>query len=141
VLILEYDARDKLGGRVQFGQATVPADPSAWAYADPNMGTNDENRFWRCTTYYPASGAEYTLLNPIRTADRLMFEVASAEVWDAWCRTQDRPSQNCVCSDTSCQANKAQHVAIDLATTVAGLEGVLSTGSNEPTDVRLRRVQ
>jgi hypothetical protein len=93
VLIVEYDRLGKLGGRVQFGQDPVPTDPSVWAWEE--RGTTPDNWYWFCTSVYPASGAEYSVLNPVRTQERFTFEVATSEVWDAWCKKQHRTRRAC----------------------------------------------
>jgi hypothetical protein len=138
VLVLAPDSEGHIGGRVQFGQGTVPTDPGAAPYADGDNGT-----FWLCSTQIPTTGAEYTLLNVARTAARVSFELAPNEIWSSWCRTQIVRSDGCDCEGRDCHATTTVRFHVDLIQTDNTLEGELPLGAAIGTlsQLRLRRVQ
>jgi hypothetical protein len=145
VLILEHVGSAELRGRIQLGEGVVPTSPGNSPYVQ-----NDP--LWICSIQLPTSGAEYTLLDPVLTSNRLMFEISASEVWDSWCQTQSSPCPGapapicpdvCACEAGACKAAPHDQVPFDLAVTTDTIEGQLPFGGGYGTraELRLRRVQ
>lgn len=154
VLVLEHSGNTELQGRIQLGEGALPTSPGNAPYADPS------GSYWICSIQMPTKGVEYTLLEPVLTSDRLMFQISASEVWNTWCQTQSSPCPGgpsgtcpptsplstgpvCACKDSACTAAEHARVAFDLAITKDTIEGELPLGGvfGTPAQLRLRRAQ
>jgi hypothetical protein len=156
VLILKQGRNAQLQGSIQLGEGALPTSPGDAPYADSDGGS-----YWLCSIQIPTRGVEYELLEPIRTSDRLMFQVSASAVWNTWCQTQGSPCPGapdgacpprnlatigpvCACDAGACTAAEHHRVAFDLAVTADTIEGQLPSldgAFGTPAELRLRRVQ
>jgi hypothetical protein len=155
VLILEHPVDQGLRGRIQLGEGALPDSPGEVNFS----GGTDSSSHWLCSIQLPTKGMEYTLRDPLRTSDRLMFEISASDVWNGYCAKQAAPCSGlsdagcpppsaasdavCTCKNGSCKAVEYVLVAFDLAVTADTLEGELPSlggGFGTPAELRLRRV-
>ena len=156
VLILDHSSGGGLRGRIQLGEGALPETPGDVSF----RGDTESSSHWICSVQLPTKGMEYALRDPVRTSDRLMFEISASDVWNSYCAKQTAscsgPSNAgcplsasafdavCTCRDGSCKAVEYMLVAFDLAVTADTIEGELPSlggGFGTPADLRLRRVQ
>ena len=161
VLVLEEYADGTVRGRIRFGEGKVPESPGNAPYDEGSMAAS----YWRCTQAIPTVGFEYELRSPVRTSDRLRFDLSARDVWTPWCERQreecpDNPYEGCsgpfgsegplyeppcLCDGTDCHAASQGLVAIDLAIRNNTIEGKLPAigvlSSLAPADLRLTRVR
>ncbi|HKP59133.1 MAG TPA: hypothetical protein VJV78_20565 [Polyangiales bacterium] len=142
-LVLERD-----GGHFQIGELngrTLPESPGERAFA---LGPQPES-FWSCSTKKATEGAEYHLLDLVRTPKQLRFSYSPYEVWDHWCKTEKSPClpQGCegkpVCTHTDgWKADLSRRVPVQLTVTPDTLEGQFASSFFGTTsDMRLRRMR
>jgi hypothetical protein len=155
LLVVEHVAGAELQGRIQLGEGALPTSPGDGPYDE-----SDTSSIWVCSIEIPTKGVEYTLLDPVLTSDRLMFEISASEVWNPWCQTQSSPCPGapdgtcppkypisfgpvCACENGACMAAEHDHVAFDLVVTADTIEGQLPFGGafGTPAELRLHRVQ
>lgn len=154
VLLLDADSEAAAPtGRIRFGEGELPSvpspepkerDPGGWSWSVIDS-------FYDCTSSQLAHGGEYSVLESRRTAERLTFEVAPAEIWQAWCASRgliakpclppatctEDPSVRCPCGAGGCQANVGERLLLDF--TVDG--DSMQTLFEQVGELRLRRVQ
>jgi hypothetical protein len=146
VLILEYDAQGQLAGRIRFGEDPMPANSDHKPYAA------GDNSYEICGFDKPTKGADYTVLEPVLTSNRLMFTISPTEVWTTWCQKQDSACPGggcpadmapCTCAGAACKLASRGRLSIDLAVTADTIEGQLPFGGafGTPDELRLRRAQ
>jgi hypothetical protein len=152
VLLLDADSDAAAPtGRIRFGEGDLPSVPSPEPVnsSQPASWSIGES-FYACTSSMLAHGGEYSVLESRRTAERLTFEVAPAEIWQSWCASRgfmakpcargtctEDPTVICPCGAGGCQANVGERRLLDFAVDGDSMQTVL-----EPMgELRLRRVQ
>lgn len=158
VLLLDRDSDPAAPtGRIRIGAADLPEAPSPEPndlekdLAETGAFTPNDSSYW-CATSHLTDGAEYSVLESRRSADRLQFRVAPPERWRAWCESQglmappcretrgcELPSALCPCGAGGCQPHVGMRVALDFSITGDAMETILQP--YETAQIRLQRVQ
>jgi hypothetical protein len=134
VLILELgDDPAKPSGVIAFGEGELPAEPEIPA------GGRDSGSFWLCSNQIPSEGGEYTVLDARRSSDRLTFEIAPSEIWNASC---DDGDPSCHCETAHCVAFTEQRRSLDFLVTGDEMQTTfLAAAFGTAGELRLRRVE
>jgi hypothetical protein len=158
VLLLDRDSDPAAPtGRIRIGDADLaeapipePNDPEK-DLAETGVFSPNDSSYW-CATSYLTDGAEYSVLESRRSADRLQFRVAPPERWRAWCASQglmaapcpetrgcEAPPTLCPCGAGGCQPHVGMRISLDF--TIAGDTMETIVQPYETAQIRLQRVQ
>jgi hypothetical protein len=153
VLLLDADSPSLAPtGHIRFGEGELPAVPSPEPKDESrpdSWGVSDS--FFACTEVMLAPGGEYSVLQSHRTAERLTFEIAPAEIWQPWCASRnfmadaclppntctDDPTVICPCGASGCQPNVGYRMSLDFTVHGDSMETLVQREG----ELRMQRVQ
>ena len=120
-------------GFIVFGDAPAPQIP--WP---PPETDSDSGSSWLCVTQVPTKGGKYTLLQALRTDQRLSFSVLPSEVLAPDCLEQGPQCSQCT-NNSACSLTNV-HWPVDLVESNGQLQGTIPGGGiTSNSELRLQR--